>query len=96
VNKILLQIVFTISRVDCSTHAYLVSRILLINIIISDVYPAESDPCRQPLDSGHTCEEGTGSAAYFYIREFDDCEPFFYTGCGGNDNRFQTLKQCSE
>lgn len=47
--------------------------------------------CEQPIVSGN-CD------AYFPAFAFNAqtglCENFVYGGCGGNDNRFQTLEEC--
>ncbi|KAG5668523.1 hypothetical protein PVAND_016462 [Polypedilum vanderplanki] len=31
---------------------------------------------------------------YFYHPEFGTCSPFWYSGCGGNKNRFETFTEC--
>ncbi|XP_060567393.1 carboxypeptidase inhibitor SmCI-like [Ruditapes philippinarum] len=38
---------------------------------------------------------GTGrETRYFYNKETERCESFFYKGAGGNINRFRTLQEC--
>lgn len=32
--------------------------------------------------------------AYFYNAETSACEAFYYSGCGGNGNRYETEEQC--
>ncbi|VDD88243.1 unnamed protein product, partial [Enterobius vermicularis] len=32
--------------------------------------------------------------AFFYNKDTQRCEPFAYSGCGGNNNRFLTVQQC--
>lgn len=34
--------------------------------------------------------------SYYFERATGTCEPFRYSGCGGNANRFQTKEQCEE
>lgn len=38
------------------------------------------------------CSENVLS--YFYRAETSACEAFYYSGCGGNGNRFETEEQC--
>lgn len=47
--------------------------------------------CNLPIEPG-TCE---GNAMKFgYDNNYNECVPFIYTGCKGNDNRFDTMKKC--
>ncbi|KAK3790677.1 hypothetical protein RRG08_048801, partial [Elysia crispata] len=39
---------------------------------------------------------GKWALKYFYNNKYDGCRIFFYGGCGGNENRFDTLKLCQE
>ena len=47
--------------------------------------------CYQPADSGNCTEN---SVAFFFDKDSRRCSPFTYTGCGGNDNRFNSEEQC--
>ncbi|VDO35512.1 unnamed protein product [Brugia timori] len=47
--------------------------------------------CLEPLILGN-CSKMYPS--YYYNREAQRCEPFIYSGCDGNSNRFLTLRQC--
>ena len=47
--------------------------------------------CRLPGDGG-SCV--TSVLSYFHNAGTGLCEPFAYSGCGGNDNRFATLSEC--
>uniref|UniRef100_A0A7E4W475 Kunitz/Bovine pancreatic trypsin inhibitor domain protein n=1 Tax=Panagrellus redivivus TaxID=6233 RepID=A0A7E4W475_PANRE len=51
----------------------------------------ESIRCLEPLAVGN-CKEAL--PAYYYNSAKQVCEPFSYTGCRGNGNRFLTLSQC--
>ncbi|CAM1316517.1 Uncharacterised protein g6758 [Pycnogonum litorale] len=48
--------------------------------------------CHLPADGG-PCNK-TPKLKYFYNSSSDRCEEFIYRGCGGNVNRFSTLKKC--
>ncbi|KAI1278470.1 Tissue factor pathway inhibitor 2 [Halotydeus destructor] len=47
--------------------------------------------CFQPPDSG-TCAKDM--VRVYYDHETRTCKPFSYTGCGGNANRFLSVKNC--
>ncbi|VDM57909.1 unnamed protein product, partial [Angiostrongylus costaricensis] len=44
-------------------------------------------------DSGEFCGEPGGQRFYFDLRT-KKCQPFYYKGCGGNQNRFDTKANC--
>eukprot|EP01084_Bolivina_argentea_P239521 402573_1 len=33
---------------------------------------------------------------YYYNKDIQQCEEFFYSGCGGNANNFQTIDECEQ
>lgn len=47
--------------------------------------------CYQPVDPGNCTER---NIAFFYDIEKRACTSFIYTGCGGNENRFNSEEQC--
>lgn len=47
--------------------------------------------CHQPQDYGN-CEDNIIS--YYFNKERNACEGFYYSGCGGNENRFSTIEEC--
>ena len=47
--------------------------------------------CELDPEVGH-CEDEV--LQYFYNVTAKKCEKFYYGGCGGNRNRFQTMHQC--
>ena len=55
------------------------------------------DPCTRPLGEGEECmddSEPDASTRYYYDSEDNSCKEFEYTGCGGNTNRFRSLRYC--
>lgn len=51
--------------------------------------------CNKFIDEGN-CEDGGNStlARWGYHPHTRRCVPFYYTGCGGNENNFATLAEC--
>ncbi|XP_053670896.1 papilin [Anopheles nili] len=49
--------------------------------------------CSEPLDVGG-CE--AQQPRWHFARDSNKCMPFYYTGCGGNENHFVSRDQCEE
>ncbi|XP_058116992.1 papilin [Anopheles ziemanni] len=47
--------------------------------------------CSQPLDAGN-CE--AQQARWYFASASNKCMPFYFTGCGGNENHFVSRDQC--
>ncbi|CAN0069874.1 unnamed protein product [Lampetra planeri] len=47
--------------------------------------------CRLPMSEGD-CDEH--AVRWFYHLGEDECQPFIYGGCGGNENRFDSEERC--
>ncbi|XP_045490551.1 papilin [Pieris rapae] len=52
-----------------------------------------ANPCQQNPDVGDCTEQIT---QWYYDEIEDKCFKFFYTGCNGNSNRFQTQEECEK
>ena len=60
----------------------------------------EKDVCHLPADSGpgnSNCpgQNGTSTLKFYYSTQILRCIPFPYSGCGGNQNNFNTLEECN-
>ncbi|XP_072017964.1 WAP, Kazal, immunoglobulin, Kunitz and NTR domain-containing protein 1-like isoform X2 [Amphiura filiformis] len=50
--------------------------------------------CSLPMDPGN-CFRRDNFPKWYYDLATQQCRPFTYTGCGGNDNRFITYSECA-
>ncbi len=53
-----------------------------------------SDVCFQERDPGYCDDERLGNWFWTFDAEKGDCERFYFYGCGGNHNRFESRFQC--
>lgn len=51
------------------------------------------DQCQLPADIGN-CQNYT--ALWYYDTKIKRCRQFYYGGCGGNDNRFNSENECEQ
>ena len=49
--------------------------------------------CAMPKSAGH-CRDL--EAKWYFDSQAKTCKPFYYTGCGGNDNRFDSWDECEK
>ncbi|VDM66161.1 unnamed protein product [Strongylus vulgaris] len=54
--------------------------------------------CQASLNAGTACgvPAQTSCFRYYYDAPSKVCRPFTFTGCGGNDNNFQTKGECTQ
>ncbi|KAH9487494.1 hypothetical protein Btru_075974, partial [Bulinus truncatus] len=53
--------------------------------------PAEQDICKLPQSKGQCSDL---HVRWYFVDSLNRCIRFWYTGCGGNDNRFVTEMEC--
>uniref|UniRef100_A0A7E4W9T4 Papilin n=1 Tax=Panagrellus redivivus TaxID=6233 RepID=A0A7E4W9T4_PANRE len=62
-------------------------------IVDGTVAPAQILSCAQPQDQGSVCAPGY-KLVWFYDPTQGRCSQFWYGGCGGNQNRYETKEKC--
>ena len=50
-----------------------------------------AEVCSQPREIGPCFEQ---HLRYYYDENMDECRPFVYSGCDGNDNNFESQEEC--
>ncbi|CAG7832826.1 unnamed protein product [Allacma fusca] len=58
----------------------------------------KKDRCSLPLDQGTMCENPTvkPSLFWYFNSQPNKCEPFAFSGCGGNENKFESRNECRD
>ncbi|KAL3864758.1 hypothetical protein ACJMK2_006414 [Sinanodonta woodiana] len=72
-------------------HVCVLTIVLMIFCIKNQVMARLQDPCLQPMVVG-PCEALI--RRYYFDQNMGKCLPFFYGGCQGNANNFETLSRC--
>ncbi|CAD6186961.1 unnamed protein product [Caenorhabditis auriculariae] len=50
--------------------------------------------CESDKDSGESCKDTQGKLMFYYDKRTGVCQPLYFRGCGGNENRFDTRENC--
>ncbi|KAK0396230.1 hypothetical protein QR680_001632 [Steinernema hermaphroditum] len=56
--------------------------------------PTNENVCHQQFNQGLPCEEAPPQTAFYFDDETKACMEFTFSGCGGNDNRFDSKEDC--
>ncbi|VDM19646.1 unnamed protein product [Hydatigera taeniaeformis] len=67
--------------------------LILLVLCLSNLSQGNADVCTQPIEPG-VCKAHTKSWGYDPAK--GSCVRFIYGGCGGNENRFKTKKECKQ
>ncbi|VDK48810.1 unnamed protein product [Cylicostephanus goldi] len=67
---------------------------LLVLFAVVSVALAQKE-CSHGRDTGMSCDE-EGGQRFFFDDHTKRCQPFYYKGCGGNENRFKTREECQK
>jgi hypothetical protein len=51
------------------------------------------ESCNLPKETGDCGEK---HARWYFAQSDNKCMPFYYTGCGGNDNNYDSENSCAE
>ncbi|XP_017477436.1 PREDICTED: protease inhibitor-like [Rhagoletis zephyria] len=62
-------------------------------LLCANVQAVDKSACSQPQEVG-PCRKA--DPKFSYNSEKKACEQFFYGGCQGNDNRFDTKEECEK
>uniref|UniRef100_A0A914VMQ5 BPTI/Kunitz inhibitor domain-containing protein n=1 Tax=Plectus sambesii TaxID=2011161 RepID=A0A914VMQ5_9BILA len=62
---------------------------------ISICCPHPQNICTQPKHDGLLCTEAPEQTRFFYDTMQRTCKSFVFSGCSGNDNRFETQSDCA-
>ena len=65
--------------------------IVLVTLFQLEIIKCQDDICNQPESSGF-CR--AMMEKYYFDSSSGECKQFIYGGCGGNQNRFDTIDEC--
>jgi len=77
-----------------SSGALILATVLTLGFAVVWSETTKPEICLLNLDVG-SCNAGYFTR-WYYDRSEGECKRFFFQGCGGNENRFETLFQCQK
>ncbi|KAE9554767.1 hypothetical protein FO519_002028 [Halicephalobus sp. NKZ332] len=71
--------------------------VVFLLLLISPLISAQGDDkCLQGRDRGDNSCGQSGGLKFYYDKVTKHCQPFLYSGCGGNQNRFDSAQACRD
>ncbi|XP_041060335.1 boophilin-H2 [Carcharodon carcharias] len=67
---------------------------ICITVVSLSVTANRSEVCKEPMQAGDVTDPELKKVLWFYDSAADRCQPFTYSGKGGNKNRFQNETYC--
>ncbi|XP_073502793.1 collagen alpha-3(VI) chain isoform X2 [Phyllobates terribilis] len=82
-----------VSTETLDTPEIAVEKTIQLPTLESKAIAVGPEACKLPKEEG-TCREF--ALKWYYDHETNSCARFWYGGCGGNENRFSTQKECEK
>ncbi|CAI5451177.1 unnamed protein product [Caenorhabditis angaria] len=71
-------------------------KILSLILLTGYISQADSVNCHLPKDTGNNCDSSPITLKFYFDRHTNVCQPLFYRGCSGNENRFNSRDECNK
>uniref|UniRef100_A0AC34GVU3 BPTI/Kunitz inhibitor domain-containing protein n=1 Tax=Panagrolaimus sp. ES5 TaxID=591445 RepID=A0AC34GVU3_9BILA len=68
----------------------------IIFVFLPIIVLSQNNPCLLGRDRGDNSCGGEAGTRFYYDKGTKHCQPFYYQGCNGNENRFSSLAECRE
>ncbi|CCD72529.1 BPTI/Kunitz inhibitor domain-containing protein [Caenorhabditis elegans] len=72
----------------------MLTAITISTIFITFCFAQQQTDCFSARDTGNSGCGQQGARSFYFHKNTRTCQPFFYQGCDGNSNRFQSKEAC--